>query len=186
METNQFKTHLEKLTKQRNLAYVLILLLALSLIFSSAAAFFRKERIVVVPTFGDSYALGGSEHVFLEKMGVFLSDLIFNRSPVDVDWRNRMILKHTDPSFYHELKESLERERIFLAKNKEQAFVFYPEVADASSADLSFVTEGKRIVYVGSDGEKSHISQEDRQRYRLGFRKRGDQLLLVSIKKEKV
>lgn len=185
MEVQQFKTNVQKLTKQRNVAYLLVIVLGLALLFLSLTLFFKKERIVVVPTIGESYVLGASDEVYIEKMGVFLSNMMLNRSPVDAAWRNQIILKHTDPSFYHELKRKLNEELKFLNDNKEQTFIFYPDVSEARQKDLSFVTEGARVVFVGSEGEKSHISQEDRQRYRFGFRKRGDQLLLVSIKKEK-
>lgn len=156
----------------------------LSLTFTSAAAFFKKERIIVVPTIGDSYVLGVDDASLLEKMGVFLSNLFLNRSPVDAQWRNRMILKHADPSFYHELKQKLDQEYEFLTHNKEQTFIFYPEKSEGNLTNLSFIVEGRRVVFVGTDGEKTHISQGDRKRYIFKFKRSGDQFLLASIYKE--
>ncbi len=186
MKTSEFSQNVKKLTKQRNVAYLLIATLSVSLLFSSGVNFFKKERIVVVPTMGESYELASSSAVYLERMGVFISNLFLNRSPIDAVWRNRNILKHSDPSFYHELKEKLDGEFKFLSSNKEQTFIFYPEKSDADPSTMSFVTEGKRVVFIGTDGEKSHISQSDTKRYRFGFRKKGDQLLLISIKKEDI
>lgn len=184
MQTSEFSNQISKLIRQRNSAYVTVILLMISLIFTSAAAFFKKERIVIMPTIGESYALGADDGPLLEKMGVFLSNLFLNRSPVDAQWRNRMILKHTAPSFYHDLKQKLDQEYEFLTHNKEQAFVFYPEKADGNLANLSFVIEGRRVVFVGTDGEKTHISQGDRKRYIFKFKRNGDQFLLASIHKE--
>ncbi len=186
MDSAQLSITLAKITRQKNLAYMLVFLLAVSLILSCGAAFFKKERIVVVPTVGESYILGENDEVLLEKMGVFLSNLFLNRNPVDSQWKNRQILKHVDPSFYHEFKAKLDEEAGFLVKNKEQAFVFFSEYSYADPKTLTFVTEGKRMVFVGTDGEKLHISQSDRQRYQLGFKRRGDQFLLISLKKEEL
>lgn len=186
MDTNQFTLNIKKLTRQRNSAYTLIILMALSLLFTSAAAFFKKERVVVVPTLGEPYTLASNDEVYLEKMGVFLSNLFLNRSPVDASWRNRNILKHTAPIFYHDLKHRLDQECEFMSENKEQAFIFYPHKSEADIKTLSFTTEGNRVVFVGKDGSKTHISQQDEKRYRFGFIRNGDQLLLASIKMENI
>lgn len=101
MDNSILKKGTEKLVAQRNCFLFFSAALSIAVILLSVLLFFKNERIVVVPTTGSSFWIE-DERVssgYLEKMGLFLSDLLLNRTPSDVEKKNQIILEYVHPTF---------------------------------------------------------------------------------------
>ena len=145
----------------------------------------KKERVVVVPLSGESFWIEDTRvsSGYLEKMGVFLSDLLLNRSPADVEWKNRAILEYVHPKFYHEIKKTLSTDQAEILKHN-QSFVFQSERSYAQTDKMTFIIEGEALVLVSKNGNTTACAQQERRIYHLGFQCQNGKLLLVSLKKE--
>ncbi len=186
MDSFNFKGHLLRITNQRNVFLFISCLLSVAIILLSVLLYKKQERVVIVPTAGSSFWIeeGQTSSGYLESMGVYLSDLLLNRSPADVEWRNKKVLLHIHHSFYHQAKKHLEEERETLFKHKEASVVFRPSASYVDSKKQTFFIEGERLVLVGKEGKEASVAQRDKQRYVLGFKCENSRLYLTSIKKE--
>ena len=186
MDSMVFKQNMSKLLGQRNSFLFLATILCITTALLSTLLFFKKERVVIVPTNGASFWIedGRASNLYVEKMGIFLSDLLLNRSPADVVKRNQIILEHVHPSSYHEIRRQLQQEQSNILKSG-QSFFFRSDRAyvDAKNA---FVVEGEFFVLVGKDGQAPYCSQKDRKKYTLRFHCENGKLLLTSLNKEEV
>jgi len=185
MDQTVLKTNLNKIAGQRNSFLFFSITLSFAVILLSILLFTKKERIVVVPTSGSSYWIeeGKASSGYIEKMGFFLSDLLLNRSPVDVEKRNGIILQYVHSSAYHEIRKALLQEQESVLKG-DQSFYFHPERNFADPQRSSFVTEGDLLVVVGKEGKGPSVIQKSRKKYTLRFSCEGGRLWLTSLKKE--
>lgn len=185
MDQNLLKNHMSKLSGQRNAYLFFSAVLSLAVVLLCILLFAKKERVVVVPTQGPSYWIeeGKVSRIYVEKMGLYLSDLLLNRSPADVEKRNEIILQHVHPSAFHEMKKLLGQEREHLMRGNQSVFF----MADRSFSDEQvFVIEGEFLVAVGKEGAMPSFTQQSRKKYTLRFVCEGGRLLLTSLKKEEL
>ncbi len=182
MDTSFLKQNLKKIVGQRNIFLVFSLVLSLCVVLLSCLLLGKKERIVILPTSGGTFWVEGEKvsQGYAEKMGIFLSDMLLNRSPADVDRRNEILLEHVDPSSFHELRKLLLLERDGIVK-ADQSFFFQPQMSFASND--SFVIEGESFLLVGKEGK---AMQKGRKKYTLRFSCKNGRLFLKSISKEDV
>ncbi len=187
MDVKNLSCNIRKLVVQRNIFLLFSILLALAVLLLSSLQFFRNEKIVIVPTSGPSFWVENSKvsSSYLESMGAFISSLLLNRSPADAEWKNKAILEHVHPAFYHEIHKQLLIDKENIIKD-EQSFIFRAETCFANMSDYTFVLEGEFLVFVGKQGSRPSCAQMDKRKYTLGFRCQDNKLLLVSLKKEEI
>lgn len=188
MEALNFKNHISKLSSQRNIFLLFSSMLVLAVVLLSILLYKKQERIVIVPTTGSSFWLEGNQtsQAYVENMGVYLADLLLNRSPIDVEWRNKKVLSHIHPTFYHQARKLLEEEKKKILDRKEANIIFRPSLSYVDEKHSSYFIEGERLVLVGKDGSESSVAQSDRQRYKFDFKCENGRLYLISIKKEEI
>ena len=185
MDQTVLETNIKKLAGQRNSFLFFSITLSFAVLLLAVLLFTKNERVVVVPTNGTSYWIEEEKTSsgYIEKMGLFLSDLLLNRSPADVEKRNAMILQYVHPSSYHEIKKLLLQEQESILKGN-QSFYFRTEKNFADAQRNAFVVEGEFFVVVGKEGISSSVTQKSRKKYTLRFSCENGKLLLTSLKKE--
>ncbi len=185
MDQSVLKTNLNKLSGQRNCFLFFSIVLSFAVLLLAVLLFTKKERVVIIPTQGESYWVeeGAASSGYIEKMGLFLSDLLLNRSPADVEKRNAILLQHVHPSAYHEFRKLLIAEKESLLKGN-QSFYFQTHKAFADVKRSAFVIEGDFFVVVGKDGKELSVTQKNRKKYTFRFSCENGKLLLTSLKKE--
>lgn len=176
--------NLKRLVSQRNVLLIFASIFSLAIVSLSLLLFSKKERVVIVPTSGCPYWIeeGNVSSGYIEKMGLFLSDLLLNRSPSDIDKKNQIILGYVHPASYHQMKKSLLQERESIVKNN-QSYFFQPNRTYIDQGN-TFVIEGEFLVFVGKNGEMPFCAQKERKKYRLGFCCQNGKVLLTSLRKE--
>ena len=177
---------MQRLVRQRNRLYFFSAVLSLAVLLLSILLFLKKERWVIVPTQGASFWIeeNRASSAYIEKMGLFLADLLLNRSPSDVDKKNKIVLEYAHPSFYQDMHKSLTQEKEAIIKGN-QSFVFRPERTYVEATE-SFVIEGEFFVFIGKRGESAFCTQQGRKKYTLGFCCQHGKLLLTSLKSEEI
>lgn len=185
MDVTHWSANIKKLVMQRNIFLLFSALLSCAVILLTILLFFKNERVVVVPTNAPSFWVENNKasETYLESMGVFLSDLLLNRSPADAEWKNKAILEHVHPAYFHEIRKQLNQDKKNII-NQAQSFVFQTEKASVDMSTRSFVLEGESLVFIGKQGSKPVCSQMVKRRYTLGFQCQSHKLLLVSMKRE--
>lgn len=187
MEKRHYQSQLKRVVAQRNLLLIFTLLTSLCVFTLSLLLFSKKERLIVVPTEGRSYWVENSRasDAYVHKMGTFLADFLFNRSPADVEQKNRAILEHTHPACYHNIRKHLIAEqRGIIAQN--QSFYFRPSRSYTNPETNSFITEGEILVFIGKEGEDPTCIQREKRKYTLQFECKEGRVMLVSLTKEKI
>ncbi len=187
MEHNTFQSNIAKIAGQRNTFLLFSLLLSCAVILLASLLCLKKERIVILPTGGSSFWIedARASGSYIEKMGIFLSDLLLNRSPADVEKRNTLILQHVHPKAYHEIKKILLREQESILRGC-QSFYFILEKSEAHEKECAFIAEGEFLTIIGKQGKESSLFQKNKQRYTLRFSCEQGKLLLTSLTKEEV
>ena len=120
MDNGILETNIKKLVSLKNCFFLFSCILSLAVVLLTILLFSKRERVVIVPTVGSSYWIeeGNVSSSYIEKMGLFLSDLLLNRTPSDVEKKNQIILEYVHPSFYHEIKKSLFLQCLVCCKKK--------------------------------------------------------------------
>jgi type IV conjugative transfer system protein TraE len=185
MDQTVLKKNLNKISGQRNGFLFFSIILSIVVLILSLLLFTKKERIVIVPTSGTSFWIeeGKASSGYIEKMGLFLSDLLLNRSPVDVEKRNGIILQYVHPASYHEIRKHLLQEQESLLKG-DQSYYFHAEKNYADAEQNAFTLVGDFVVVTGKEGRSSSVSQTGRKKFTLKFACESGKLLLKSLKKE--
>lgn len=187
MDVKNWSGNIRKLVVQRNIYLLFSMLLSCAVILLAILLFHRNERIVIVPTSGPSFWVENSKvsSSYLESMGSYISTLLLNRSPADAEWKNREILEHVHPAFYHDIRKQLLLDKESIIKD-DQSFVFRTQTSFSNMHEHTFVLEGEFLVFIGKQGTKPTCAQMDRRKYTLGFQCQNNKLLLMSLKKEEI
>ena len=182
MDSFVLKKQMGKLVGQRNSFLLFSMVLSVAVILLCCLLCFKKERVVIVPTSGISFWVeeGQVSNSYIEKMGIYLADLLLNRTPVDVERRNQILLEHVHPRVYHDFKKLLRQERDWVV-GKGQSFFF--QVENSRVENGAFIVEGESHLFLGKD-KGNLISQKERKKYALQFECQNGKLLLTSVKKE--
>lgn len=185
MDSDTFKQNVRQSLKQRNIFLFLTLIQAIALVILSSIVCVRKERLVVVPTTGTSYWIEDNKvsQSYVEKMGIYLSDLLLNRTPSDVEKKNKLILEHVHPAFYQKIRKQLFEEQAGMLKTN-QSYFFRTEHSYALPKELSFIAEGEFLVLVNKSGDIPICAQNELKKYVLKFQCENGKLLLTSFKKD--
>ena len=185
MDHSILNKNIEKLVSQRNCFLFFSVMLSIAVVLLSIMIFFKKEKVVVIPTTGPSFWIEDSRvsSEYLERMGFFLSDLLLNRTPADVEKKNQIILEYVHPAAYQEIRKILSREKENILKDQ-QSFFFQTERSYVDLNQELFAVEGEFMVLVGKGGEGSFCAQRERKKFTLQFACKNGKLQLISLKKE--
>jgi conjugal transfer pilus assembly protein TraE len=165
---------------QRNALLAFSFLLSASLLLSLTLLSFKQERIIVTPPLIEKEFWVSSSAVsstYLEQFGLFLSKLLFEKTPHSSRTQREAILRQTDPSFAAALNAKLLKEEESLLKQN-ASYVFFPEEVNVNPQKKSVSIRGERVAYI----LEKPISKE-KERYTLTFRQSGSRLLLNSLEK---
>ena len=184
MEFKGFQQTVHKLVSQRNSLLIAVVALSIATIRLTLAPSKAEQRIIVVPTQGPSYWLEetSTSNEYIHYMGSYLSDLLFTRTPSDVQWRNKEVLKHAHPERYAEIKKALNKEAEELER-KQSALWFVIESSYVSE-NQDFVVEGSQRAYVENSKKIDSLIFEQSIQYILSFRCENGRLWLVNIEKQ--
>lgn len=187
MDVSFFVTNLKKLTQQRNVFFILVLSQSLVICVLAFLLNTKSERLIMIPPIGPSYWMEEREvsDSYMESMGIFLADLLLNRSPKDSEWRSHSLLKYAHPSSYHSIQAILNKENQQIEKEG-YSFIFVVEESFIDKSSASFVVEGERQVFLSRKNSAPYCAQRDKKRYRLGFLCERGRLFLISLKEEKI
>ena len=181
MKITQLRFGARYLLFQRNILLVFSSLLSVALVVLSLLLFFRQERIVVVPPVVDKafwVEQGAVSATYLEQYASFLAQLLLGKSESSAASNREIILRHTEPSFTGVLQKRLKEEEATLQK-QHVAYVFYPELVDASPKSLQVTFWGERVIYA----QDKRLSST-KEGYVLGFSYQSGRLLLKSLEKK--
>lgn len=187
MDQKTFDTKNKKIVSQRNAFLLFSVVLAFTTATLSCLLFFKKERVVILPTTGSSLWLEDNKvsDSYLEKFGSYLADLLLTRTPSDVDRKNQLILKHVHPLFYHAAHQQLRQDRDTLIKS-DQLLFFRKTRSFINPQDQTFTIEGDLMAFIGKSGEIPTCAQTEKKRFILGFQCQGGKLFLKSLKMENI
>ena len=180
MNATLLKSETASLRFQRNALLAFAALLAGSLLLSLSLLLFKQERIVVAPPVVEKEFWVSSSAVsstYLEQFGLFLSKLLFEKTPASSKAQREALLRHTDPSFAAALGAKLLKEEKALSKQN-ASYVFFPEEVVVNPSKKSVSILGERIAYI----LEKPVSKE-KERYILTFKQAGSRLLLSSLEK---
>ena len=175
----------QKIVTQRYVFLFFSVALSIAILMLSTLLFVKKERIVVVPTSGNTLWIEESKvsDTYLDKFGSYIADLLLTRTPADVSRKNKIILEYIHPSFYHEAKKQLQQDKESIIKSDE-SILFRPARSYIDPLNLTYVLEGELLVFVGKTGEKPSCAQNEPKRFTFGFQCHAGKLLLKSLKRE--
>lgn len=178
MNAQVLEANIRSLYFQRNVYLSLVFLLSLALAVMASFLFLKRERVVVTPQvvsqefWVDAASISPT---YLEQFGVFLGQLLLNKSSLSSSEQRSIILRHTDPSFYGLMKQRLSEEEETL-KKQNSAYVFYPVEVKLDMKNLEVRLSGDRIALVGDKPVSSK-----RETYLLKFVYTGHRLYLKGV-----
>ena len=187
MEKGTFQEKVKKIVSQRNIFALAVIALSLAVFQMSLLLKNKEERIVVIPTVGNSFWIekGRVSKEYLKEMGIFLSNLLLTRTPADVLWRNEQILSHVHPSRYTLLKNSLMEEKKEMLQ-KGSSFLFEIQKSYPREKNLQFILEGIQKIYIEKPGKGAPLVQSKKLRYILSFCCEQGRLFLINIQQEEI
>lgn len=179
MNGELYKQSMRQLVYQRNISFIFSIASSVSVILLSILLFWKSERVVVAPPFIHNEFWVESKHVsvtYLEQMGVFLGNLLLSKSSGSAPAQRDVLLRHTAPSYYSQLKKKLDQEaQKLIAENA--SYVFFPVTIEVHPDRKELVLTGDRKTYVG---EK--IISTSRESYILSFTIEGARVLLTGVR----
>jgi conjugal transfer pilus assembly protein TraE len=181
MNSQFLEMNLKSLTFQRNLLLTFSLLLAIALIVISSFLFLKHERIIITPAVIEKeFWVEGNRisATYLEQFGVFLGQLLLNKSSQSSAAQRGVILRHTDPAYSGILRQRLLEEEEML-KKQNASYVFYPEKIDVKLDQMQVNLIGDRLTFAA--GKQVSSSKES---YVLKFGFVGSQLQLKNVSSE--
>ncbi len=178
MKSRIMRFNLQTLSFQRNIFAATTLLLASSVAILSCFLFIKEERIVITPAVIEKsfwVENGAVSATYLEQFGVFLGQLLLNKSAQSAAEQRTIILRHTETSFYTKLRQRLIEEEQLL-KNQSAAYVFYPTQVKVDNHKLTVKLTGDRQSFTG---DKTLSSKTES--YLLSFTYQNSRLFLTSL-----
>lgn len=182
MKQSYMKEHVESLRFQRNMFAGLCTVLACTTLLTSLFLFMKNDRVIITPPvldksmWVDSYAVSPS---YLEQFGVFLGQLLLNKSSSSSPSQREILLRHSSSEYIPFLKQKLLEEEEKL-KKQNISYVFYPSQVTVNAETWEVTLSGDRSTFVGA----KQISF-NKERYQLQFMYSGGRLLLKGIKEVK-
>jgi len=183
MDVNYFKKNVEKMQRQRNIITTFCFIVLMSNLLLVILALTKRERIIVVPpSVEKEFWIEGKKFspAYLEQFGVFLAQLLLNKSPESISLQNRILLRFIAPDYLPVFKRALQKEKDEMIQ-KDLSYLFFPDQVQVFPDKKQIVLEGNRIAYLGTE-----IFLNEKQRYILNFAFARGSLLLKELKKEEI
>lgn len=184
MDIKCLKESTRRLVTQRNIFLLLSLILSIAVVLLGTLLTQKKERVVLVPLTGASIWIDDKQasQAYIEKLGTYIAELLLNRSPGDVEWKNKAILEHVHPAFYHEIQKVLLKEKEVIQKDN-QSYVFQPSKSYSQENPMMYHIEGEALILVEKNGKNPVCTQRETRTYELGFKCQSGKVQLVSLKR---
>lgn len=182
MKTFVKETSLSILVMQRNVLFVVCLLLLLSTLALTVVSL-RKESI----TFFEAPELS-LDLEEAKKQGEFLAHLLLHRSSHTQKESEETLLAWVDPSFIFSLKEGLKKDREEMQKNH----IFFAWTLSDSAVEkldpfhVRVFVKGILSLYLPIQQGKKQLMQEEEKTYVLDLALKNGKLLLVNFQKGEV
>lgn len=175
----------QKVVTQRNIFLLFSVVMSIAIVLLSYLLILKKERIIVIPTVGANLWIEDTKvsDSYLEKFGAYVANLLLTRTPGDIDQKNKLLLEHIHPSFFHEAKKLLKQDRENTIQSN-QSLLFRPARSYIDPLKQTYVSEGELLVFIGKTGEKPSCAQAEQKRFTFEFECQGGRLLLKSLKRE--
>lgn len=181
MNQIMFEKTIKFLEYQRNVLLSISIFLSIGTIILSSFLFLKRERIVIVPPVIERDFWIESDKVsasYLQQMGLFLGQLLLNKSSQSAASQRSVLLRYVDPAYFGVLKQRLIEEEEILTKQN-ASYVFYPIDIKVNQPEMSLKLVGERLLFV--NGKQLSSDQED---YTFFFSYLGSKLFLKSITSE--
>ena len=185
MDRATFDSKNQKMVAQRNILLFFSFISSIAVVLLSCLLFLKKERIVIIPTVGPSLWIeeGKTSEVYLERFGSYISDLLLTRTPADVDRKNKILLEHVHPAFYHAAKKQLWKDRESILHSN-QSLLFRPSRSHIDPLKQTYIVEGELLAFIGKTGELPSCAQAEQKKFTFEFQCQNGKLLLKSLKRE--
>lgn len=183
MEMKAYKKGIEKIHYQRNVFAVFGAILLISNLLLVVFLFYKRERVVIVPpTVEKEFWVEGSflSPSYLEQFGLFLSQLLLNKSPESVSLQNKILMRYVSPAYSPVFGRALEKEKEEMMQQK-LSYLFFPSKVQVVPKIKQVILEGERVVYLGEEEFMKEL-----QKYMLNFDFINGALFLKELKKEEV
>lgn len=183
MEMQVYKKGIEKIHYQRNVFAFFGSILLVSNLLLAAFLFVKRERVVVVPPVVEKeFWVEGNclSPSYLEQFGMFLSQLLLNKSPDSVSLQNQILMRYVSPSYSPAFGRALELEKSEML-NQKLSYLFFPNKVQVIPKMKQVILEGERIVYLAEEE-----FMKEPMRYLLSFDFLNGKLLLRELKREEI
>lgn len=183
MDMKAYKQGIEKIHYQRNIFAFFGLILLLSNLLLAVFLFIKRERVVIVPPVVEKeFWVEGSclSPSYLEQFGLFLSQLLLNKSPDSVALQNRILMRYVSPAYSPVFGKALDQEKEEMVQQK-LSYLFFPSKVQIAPKLKQVVLEGERVVYLGENEFLKEL-----RRYILSFDFPNGTLLLKELRKEEI
>jgi conjugal transfer pilus assembly protein TraE len=178
MNANVLEANVRSLYFQRNIFVAFAFILSLALIVLTSFLFLKRERVIITPPIiAQEFWMDGNgvSPTYLEQFGVFLGQLLLNKSSQSASEQRAIILRHTNPSFLGMMKQRLFEEEEML-KKQDSAYTFYPIEIKVDLKRMEVKLTGDRIAFAGAKTVSSK-----RETYVLKFVYDGYRLFLKGV-----
>jgi conjugal transfer pilus assembly protein TraE len=167
-----------KVISQRNAWIGVSALMAMSNILLSTALFLKNERTILVPPHITKtlWVEGGAvSKEYLEEMGLYVSKLLLDLSPLSFVYNHETLLRYTTPEAYGALKKQLMDDGEHYTKLQLSTH-FKPTEVKANPSKLKVEVRGTLTSYVAGKEVRSSLETVS-----LQFTLRGAGLLLEKV-----
>ncbi|MCF6768387.1 type IV conjugative transfer system protein TraE [Thiotrichales bacterium 19S11-10] len=156
---------LKKLNRYLIIALVAMSLSLIAMSFCVYRAIGYKTVTLVPPLLSQQMSISDirPDRSYVEQMGLFLTSLRLNVTPLNVDKNFHTLLLHVSPKYYGEMELALDQEAKVIKKGDISA-VFYPTGQLLNIADSSLTIAGRIDKYVSS-----RLISSERKNFKLIF-----------------
>lgn len=119
MKLSVLTREFERVIKQRNMLFPIVVLMGISQVFLIMMLFWKDEKTILVPPVLERpFSVDGSAYSasYFEQMGLFISNLILTKSSSTSASQNTILYKYIDPEMIGSFKRDLLDEEEFLKK----------------------------------------------------------------------
>lgn len=181
MNISTLSQKFQRVLKQRNQLFPLVLFLSMSQVLLVFFLFLKNEKTIFLPPQVEKpFSMDGSAFSpsYYEQMALFLSHILLTKSSFTAEGQLNILLKHVDPSVEGAFRRDLVEEASHL-KKENMSYVFFPKTTHVNVHLQTVKISGEMHGYVGD--KRISVQKES---YRIFFKQRGHLLYVINFKKE--
>ncbi len=159
MKADFLHQNILKIISQRNAWIGISTLMAMSTVLLSTALFFKNERTILVPPHITKtlWVEGGIvSKEYLEEMGLYMSKLLLDLSPLSFSYNHETLLRYATPEAYGALKKQLMDDGEHYTKLQLSTH-FKPSEVKANPSKLQVEVRGTLTSYVAGKEVSSSL-----------------------------